>query len=151
MSLDVYLTIKDGAYAPRRSERIFIRRDGGMVEVTRAEWDEMHLGVEPVAVVEEMDGREVYSANITHNLTGMAREAGLYEPLWCPEEIGAKEAGDLVAPLASGLDSLLTDHERLQQFNPPNGWGDYDGLVRFTENYLAACQMWPDAEVRVWR
>ena len=30
---------------------------------------------------------EVYSANITHNLGGMAREGGIYQACWRPEEI----------------------------------------------------------------
>ena len=39
---------------------------------------------------------EVYSANITHNLGLMAEEAGIYQPLWRPEELGIKTAAGLI-------------------------------------------------------
>lgn len=151
MSLDVYLTLPGEPVPTAASERIFVRRDGATVEVTRAEWDEMQPGREPVAVLDEMDGREVFDANITHNMGRMAKECGLYEPLWRPDEIGVERAEQLIAPLASGLAVLLNEYDRLQEFNPENGWGDYDLLVRFTQNYLGACQEWPEAEVRVSR
>jgi len=60
-------------------------------------------------------------------------------------------ARDLVAPLRAGLELLRAEPDRFKAFNPENGWGDYDGLVRFVENYLAACETYPDAEVRVSR
>ena len=94
---------------------------------------------------------EVYSANITHNLTGMAREAGLYEHLWRPDEIGVTRARQLIRPLRKGLLTLVTDPARFKALNPPNGWGDYYGLVRFVIDYLAAAKANRSAKVRVWR
>ncbi len=35
---------------------------------------------------------EVYISNVTHNLNKMAGEAGIYEALWRPEEIGITHA-----------------------------------------------------------
>jgi hypothetical protein len=145
MSLDVYLTM-NGEQTPLGSG-IFVREGGENKEITRAEWDEKFPGREPVnANVETSDG-EVYSANITHNLNSMAREAGIYEQLWRPDEIGAKKASQLIEPLRAGLSLLKSDPERFKKFNPSNGWGTYEGLVTFTENYLKACEEWPDAEV----
>lgn len=151
MSLDVYLTLPHGSVSGPAVERIFVRRDGGTVEITRAEWDELNPGREPVALVAEMDGREVFTANITHNLGRMASECGLYEPLWEAEDKRLTTAAQLVTPIRDGLALLTSDRARFEAFNPENGWGDYDGLVRFAENYLAACEQWPEAEVRVWR
>jgi hypothetical protein len=94
---------------------------------------------------------EVYEANITHNLNTMAQEAGLYQALWRPDEISVKKAGELVSILRSGLDDLKVNPERFKKHNPENGWGDYDGLVRFVTNYLAACEQYPDAIVQVSR
>jgi hypothetical protein len=149
MSLDVYLTLPIPSAA---RERIYVRRNGRNEEITRAEWDEMHPSVEPVAVIEPASERtEVFSRNITHNLGPMALEADLYDALWRPEEHDYTHARDLIEPLRRGLGMLLSDPERFQQLNPKNGWGDYDGLVDFTGAYLAACSQWPDAEVRVWR
>ena len=36
----------------------------------------------------DAEGREVFSANITHNLGAMAKEAGIYMHLWRPDELG---------------------------------------------------------------
>lgn len=151
MSLDVYLTLPTEAATQAESGRIFVRRDGATVEITRGEWDELNPGREPVSVIAEMDSREVYWANITHNMGRMASECGLYEPLWRPDEADITQAKQLVGPLRDGLAQLRSDRERLLPFNPENGWGDYDLLVSFTEGYLAACEQWPEAEVRVWR
>lgn len=94
---------------------------------------------------------EVYWANITHNLGTMAGEAGIYKHLWRPEEIGITKAHQLIEPLRAGLELLRSDRERFEKFNPENGWGSYDGLVRFVEKYLAACEENPDADVRASR
>lgn len=150
MSLDVYLTVTVGDPRPP-TERIFIRRDGGNVEITREEWDELYPGREPVSFVDDDDGTEVFWANITHNMGRMAGQVGLYQPLWRPDEIGFVEAWQLIQPLRTGLTKMRADKDRLQEFNPENGWGNYDLLLSFTEKYLAACEEHPDAAIRVSR
>ena len=92
-----------------------------------------------------------YEANITHNLTKMASEAGLYEACWKPEELGVTTAKQLAPFLSVGLVRLVNDPERFRSFNPANGWGDYDGFVEFVRKYRDACLMYPKAEVSVWR
>ena len=94
---------------------------------------------------------EVYSANITHNLGKMAEEAGIYMPLWRPEEIGITKAGQLIEPLTEGLAKLKADPEKFVKHNPSNGWGNYDDFLPWIERYLQACKENPDAAVRVWR
>jgi hypothetical protein len=152
MSLDVYLTLPGSEDEAELTERIFIRRGGATVEIARVEWDDLYPGREPAVATVELGSGAVYEANITHNMGRMAGECGqLYEALWRPEEIEATRAADLIAPLCDGLAILNSDHKRLQEFNPANGWGNYDLLVEFTANYLAACERWPEAEVRVSR
>lgn len=97
------------------------------------------------------EGAEVYSANITHNLNKMASEAGLYRAMWRPDEAGYTYARQLIEPLENGLAELEAHPERYKPFNPSNGWGSYDGLVRFVRDYLAACKAHPEAEVSVSR
>lgn len=94
---------------------------------------------------------KVYSANITHNLGRMADEAGIYRHLWRPEEIGITTAGQLIEPLSVGLELLKSDPSRFKAYNSPNGWGLYEHLVPFVEQYLEACKENPDAEIGVWR
>lgn len=93
----------------------------------------------------------IYDRNITHNLGTMAEAAGIYKHLWRPEEIKITKAAQLIEPLREGLSLLLSDPERFKQFNPENGWGDYDGLVNFVREYLAACEENQNASVSVCR
>lgn len=95
---------------------------------------------------------QVYDRNITHNLGKMACEAGLYSYLWRPDKIGITKAEQLIEPLRAGLQRLLEGGpDKFKEFNPSNGWGDYDGLVAFVTEYLSACEQNPDAEVSVSR
>lgn len=148
MSLDVYLTL-EGQEVLTGEPRIFIREDGQNKEITRAEWDARFPDREPWMV--ETESGEVFSANITHNLNTMADAAGIYKCMWRPDEIDITKAAQLVEPLRAGLALLKSDRERFEKFNPDNGWGDYAGLVGFVENYLAACEAYPDAKVSVSR
>ena len=93
----------------------------------------------------------IYSSNITHNLNKMAEAAGIYEALWRPDEIGIYEANQLIPILKGGLERLKKFPDMFKTLNPSNGWGDYDGLVKFVEEYLEACENNPDASVRVSR
>jgi hypothetical protein len=151
MSLDVYLTMPAESGDGEAVERIYVRREGRTEEITRAEWDEQYPDRAPVAVVLPDEEGEVYWRNITHNLGKMASEAGLYDAMWGAEDQGWTHAHDLIEPLRDGLATLQADPERFKQFNPANGWGDYEGLLDFAASYLAACMKWPDAEVRVSR
>lgn len=149
MSLDVYLTIK-GLKQGYSGSGIFIRENGRVKEISRAEWDEKFPGREPV-IAQSQDDNEVYSANITHNLTKMAYEAGIYKHLWRPDELNIKKAYELMIPLSAGLGLLESNPEHFKEFNPPNGWGDYEEFVEFVREYLAACEKYPHADVSVWR
>lgn len=60
-------------------------------------------------------------------------------------------AHHLIVTIRLGLDRLRGDPQRYQALDPENGWGNYEGLVRFTADYLAACEKHPDAMVRVSR
>ena len=93
----------------------------------------------------------VYSGNITHNLNKMADAAGIYKLLWRPEEIGITKASEVIEPLRIGISVLKSDPEKFKKFNPENGWGSYEILVRFAEEYLKSCEENPDADISVSR
>jgi hypothetical protein len=149
VSLDIYLEMP--AEVGELRERIYVRRDGRTEEITREEWDELYPGREPTTVTLPDDAGEVFWQNITHNLGKMAGECGLYEPMWRPDAHGWTRARDLIEPLKNGLAELQSNPEHYKQFDPPNGWGDYQLLLEVAALYLAACMKWPDATVRVWR
>lgn len=150
MSLDVYLEMESVAVL-HTEPQIFIREDGSTKQITREEWDRRFPGREPAVVPAGVEDGIVYTANITHNLNRMAKEAGIYEYLWRPDEIGITKAKDLIEPLSKGLYALGINPERYKRLNPSNGWGTYEGLVEFVANYLHACQQYPEATVSVWR
>lgn len=152
MSLDVYLELDSPPIDPKGGSGIFIRRNGETVEISREEWERAFPGQEPVVLSAEYGvDCTVYERNITHNLGKMADAAGVYYACWRPEERGWSKAKDLIEPLSSGLDQLTSDPEKYKAFNPANGWGDYDGLVRFVSDYLQACRSYPEATIRVSR
>jgi hypothetical protein len=99
----------------------------------------------------EVKPTEVYSANITHNLGRMADEAGIYEHLWRPEEIGITKASQLIEPLENGLALMKSDPGRFKAFDATNGWGLYEHFVPWIEEYLEACKDHPEAEVSASR
>lgn len=99
----------------------------------------------------ELRETNIFHKNITHNLNRMAMEAGIYDHLWKPEEIGITKASQLIEPLRKGLELLLDDPKRFKKFNPPNNWGNYDGLVEFVRAYLTACEENPSASVDACR
>lgn len=142
MSLGVHLSVPE----PTESRSgIFVRENGSIREISRAEWDEKFPGREPVTVT--VNTGYVYSANITHNLGKMADMAYIYEALWRPEEIGIIHAYQLIEPLKTGLTILRENPDYFKNFNPENGWGNYDILVTFVEEYLAACEKYPQSDV----
>ena len=153
MSLDVYLCVPRPSVSVTH-HAIFVQRDGGEVEITRAEWDYLRPGIEPLITIVHSNGEdpaEVYSSNITHNLNRMAAEAGIYEALWRPDESGITRASQLIKPLTDGLARLRAEQDRFEQFNASNGWGLYKHFVPFVAEYLAACIEHPEADVRVSR
>lgn len=149
MSLDVYLYTSEPA---KVGSGIFYRENGETKELSRAEWDERFPDREPIIADRDEEYHEpAYHANITHNLNRMALEAGLYNALWRPDEIGITTASQLIEPLRTGLEKLKGSPSYFQHYNPDNGWGDYYGLVSFVERYLNACEEYPDARVSASR
>lgn len=99
----------------------------------------------------ELQPMEVFNVNITHNLTQMAKEAGIYKHLWRPEELGIIQASQLVEPLKAGLGLMERDPKKFKKFNPSNGWGTYDDLITCVKYYIKKCEEFPNAKIRVSR
>lgn len=89
----------------------------------------------------------VFDGNVTHNLTSMAGEAGVYMHLWRPTAIGVTHAAQLIEPLRAALSAMRAEPERFKRHNPKNNWGDYEGFLRFLDRLLLECENYPDAEV----
>jgi len=94
---------------------------------------------------------QLYCANITHNLGRMAGEAGIYQHLWRPEELGITTAQQLIEPLTTGLQLLKDKPNHFEKFNSSNGFGLYEHFVPFVEEYLNACKQYPSALIEISR
>lgn len=97
------------------------------------------------------DGVEVFEWNITHNLRLMAERAGIAEQLWRPDCNGWSQASQIMGALMLGIDQLIKRKDEMQDLNPENGWGDYDGLLKFACEYASACFKYPSATIGVSR
>lgn len=94
---------------------------------------------------------EFYSANITHNLSGMAQKAGIYNIVWRPEEHGINYAYQLIEPLTKAIADMKQNPDKYEKYDAPNGWGTYEHFVPWLERYLNACEEDPLSRVRVSR
>lgn len=151
MSLDVYLISKNPV-VKKASSGIFIRDNGQTKEITQEEWNTKYPGQISVRFQnDEVITNRVYHNNITHNLGTMAIEAGIYKPLWRPEEVNITKAFELIKPLERGLKNLTSEPDKYKEFNSDNGWGTYELLVSFVEDYINACKSYPDADIEVSR
>lgn len=90
-----------------------------------------------------------WDANITHNLGEMADhipidlkgiKTTLYYVCWRPEEIGVKTVGDILPLLVQGIHYMIDHRLELKQYDSPNGWGTYNGFMKFLLNYKQACE-----------
>ena len=151
MSLDVYLVIKGVQNLPTDESVILINENGQIRQITRDEWDERFPDRDPVTVWLRTDDDEVYNSGITSFLDTMAAAAGLYEYLWTPDEIGIITAQQLIEPLQKGLKVLLDNPIKFSRYNPDNGRGTYESLVKFVRDYLEACKEYPNAQVNACR
>lgn len=104
-----------------------------------------------IGLIEPHTDEVVFSDNTTHNLAKMAKACELYKSLWRPEELGIKYARDLIPYISTGLSELASKPEEYSKYNSPNGWGTYQGLVRFTTSIYIACLDYPDMLVQVDR
>jgi len=100
---------------------------------------------------EDKNKIEVFSENITHNLTKMADKAGIYECLWTPEENKFKKAKDIIPKLEKGLKDLKARPDYYKMWDASNGWGLWEHFVPFVESILDACKKYPNGKIEASR
>ena len=140
------LTITLVSDTPRVVERYICVREGGRTRMVPAS---RYPGAD--AERETFLDYEVWWGNITHNLTEIAAEAGLYDAVWRPDENGFDKAAQIVPVLANGIVELHDRKEYYKQFDASNGWGTYEQFVEFLLEYFAAAVKYPDAKIEVSR
>lgn len=112
----------------------------------------------------------LFDANITHNLTDMAEEAGIYEACWRPYRLHPDykemddydeeyefeihlpiQAKDIIPLLEKGLADLKARPKYFKKFDASNGWGTYEHFVPWVSKYLEACKENPNAIIETSR
>jgi hypothetical protein len=89
-------------------------------------------------------GASRFSWNITHNLGGMFREAGIVWRNW-----EGQKASRLLPIAEFGLELLLADPERFRKFEATNGWGSYPDAVRALSQLVDELRRAKDATIGV--
>lgn len=155
MSLDI--TIISPESIIKKSTGIYARINGTTRELTKEEAIAHFPDVDPDDIIEEeIKTNEFWHGNITHNLCRMAEDCmsfdeydqcyNLYDLLW--RDTQAPFEGNYInayiAHLAYCLYVLKNDPEHFKQFNPPNGWGTYEQLCQFTEDFIKALITMPE-------
>ena len=145
MSLDLYIISPEPVI--KHGTGVYIRENGQTLELKTLEEVRAHFPDSDLSHIQEFDYEddEFWHGNITHNMTDMASkvpvkgtEWSLYDLLWRPDEHGIDKAG---APgyreaVLKGYLYLRGHKEELSPLNPDNGWGNYDLLFAFTEDFL---------------
>jgi len=89
--------------------------------------------------------------NITHNLIGMAEEAGIYGMVWRPKENGIVHLRQLIDPLVSAIAQMEEDPDRFKKYDDPNDWGTYEQFLPWLKKLLRICENNPNAEIEACR
>lgn len=155
MSLDLYIMSKTPVL--HRGTGVYIRDNGETKELeTKQEVLTYFPDVNPDDIEEKTyEDNTYFHINLTHNLTTMADECKvignyiskkdgvivtLYDLLWHPEENLGIVTPDMnyIEDVISCYRRLLKDADYFKKFNPENGWGTYEQLVKGTKEYINA-------------
>lgn len=84
--------------------------------------------------------------NPTYNLAEMFAAALRTKSI---RDLEGKTGAETAQQLREAVDDMRARPEHFEQFNPPNGWGDYDGAVETLEWMLGAALSHPKATWRI--
>lgn len=104
----------------------------------------MSLDINLTATIET----EVVDKNITHNLSTMWKQAGVYEALY---ESKGKTAKDVLPILKQGLEKMVQQPSYFKQFNASNGWGKYEDAINFLVELIEEFEKFPDGVIGIRR
>jgi hypothetical protein len=88
----------------------------------------------------------VVDENITHNVSKMWREAGIYESLYNSE---GKTAKEVIPVLIEGYTKMLSDPKKFKELDSPNGWGAYENALPWLNKLILKFQEYPDGVIWV--
>lgn len=89
---------------------------------------------------------DVARENITHNVSNMWREAGIYDLLYNSEDVLAK---DIIEGLETGYLDMKNRPAHYSQFNSDNGWGTYPDALDFLKRVISDCYEFPESTIYI--
>jgi hypothetical protein len=102
----------------------------------------MSLDISVVAKVEAT----VVDKNITHNLTDMWEEAGIYDALYNSD---GEKVYEILPELEAGLRKMVADPAHYEKFNSPNGWGTYKNAVPWLTGLIMEMKDYPFGIIKI--
>jgi hypothetical protein len=96
--------------------------------------------------LERVQPVEIFSANQTHNVSNMWTLAGIYDDLYGSEGM---KASDVLTRLQKAYKDMKARPSKYKKLNPENGWGSYETALSFLHDVIEACELYPDATIRI--
>jgi hypothetical protein len=82
---------------------------------------------------------QIFDRNYTYNIAGIAKEAG-----FSVRDFDDKSGAEIVAILEPAIERMQKDPEHFRQFEPSNGWGDFDTFLELLESLLTITKKNPN-------
>lgn len=89
---------------------------------------------------------QVISKNITHNVSGMWKEAGIHEELYNSD---GKKALEIIPALEAGFKLMAEDPERFKAFDASNGWGTYRHALPWLAELISELKNHPNGIITI--
>lgn len=86
--------------------------------------------------------------NYTHNVREMWIKAGCYDALYNSD---GKKASETLPILHQAILHMSNNGPEYIQLNPANGWGSYEGALKFLKEWREICEQHPDMLIGVWK
>jgi hypothetical protein len=99
-------------------------------------WLEIDTGAEEPVTIAEF--------NYTTNCARMWRHAGIDL-----RECKGAPCTEAAGPIADAVRRMEADPDTYKAMNPENGWGDYEGAMKFLRDIADACARHPKAQLGV--
>ena len=88
------------------------------------------------------DDYESDDLRLTYNLHRMMNWA--FDSVQWTQELEGKSGKELQPVVENALHRMLSGKEEAEQYNSPNGFGNYDDAVKFLKELVAECKRYPD-------
>jgi len=89
---------------------------------------------------------EVVWKNITGNVSPMWELAGIYDELYNSD---GKKVSDIIEKLEEGVMYMVRNANKFKPLNPKNGWGSYEGAVKWLWDLIHEIKKYPDGIIEI--